>query len=90
MEEVLSIFLEHWPNTNWKSIPSKDFNYEAKLLHLDSTKAKKLLGWQPVWDLYESLEQTSNWYKNWLEKNVLQTKDQIIKFMKDKNKHNEI
>lgn len=90
VEEVLTIFLKHWPNTNWKNISNEDFNYEAKLLHLDSTKAKKLLGWEPVWDLYESLEQTSNWYKNLLDRNVLLTKDQIIKFMKDKNKHNEI
>ncbi|WP_166243645.1 CDP-glucose 4,6-dehydratase [Paenibacillus turpanensis] len=37
--------------------------YEAQWLGLDSSKAKRRIGWRPVLNLSETVEWTSNWYK---------------------------
>ena len=36
---------------------------EAKLLTLDSTKAKRLLGWSPRWNFKETVMNTVEWYQ---------------------------
>jgi CDP-glucose 4,6-dehydratase len=37
--------------------------YEAKLLAVDSTKARRMLGWQPRWNVDHALEATVDWYR---------------------------
>lgn len=37
--------------------------HEAKLLALDSTKAKTRLDWRPRWNFQESVKETVTWYK---------------------------
>ncbi len=37
--------------------------YEIKRQYLDSTKAKRILGWQPKYGLAEGLKETYEWYK---------------------------
>jgi len=58
--------------------------HEARLLKLDSNKAKKLLGWQPRLDMKTILEFTFNWYKAFYEKkNIIDlTNQQINSFLK--------
>ncbi|MGL5151883.1 MAG: CDP-glucose 4,6-dehydratase [Clostridium sp.] len=56
--------------------------HEAKLLKLDSTKAKELLEWSPKLNINECLKWTGEWYKAFYEKeNIRQfTVDQIEKY----------
>ena len=35
---------------------------EAKLLHVDASLARKMLGWQPKWNLDKALRMTAEWY----------------------------
>jgi CDP-glucose 4,6-dehydratase len=42
--------------------------HEANTLKLDSSKAKFLLGWQPLWDLHQAIEKTLEWDQAWHEK----------------------
>jgi CDP-glucose 4,6-dehydratase len=37
--------------------------YEARLLEVDSAKARTLLGWRPMWGLDEGLDRTIAWYR---------------------------
>lgn len=37
--------------------------YEARLLEVDSAKARTLLGWQPRWRLAQALDRTVAWYR---------------------------
>jgi CDP-glucose 4,6-dehydratase len=37
--------------------------YEARLLEVDSAKARGALGWKPRWRLSEALDKTISWYK---------------------------
>jgi CDP-glucose 4,6-dehydratase len=39
--------------------------HEAKLLRLDSTRARQLLGWKPRLTFGETIEWTAEWYLRW-------------------------
>lgn len=39
--------------------------HEATLLMLDSSKAKRRLGWKPRWSIDEALARTAAWHLNW-------------------------
>ena len=42
--------------------------HEAKLLRLDISRAKKDLGWEPVYEVNQALEKTIGWYRNYYHK----------------------
>jgi CDP-glucose 4,6-dehydratase len=72
--EVLGLLNNHWSNMKWH-VADKSQLHEANLLYLDSAKAQKLLGWQPVWSLDMTLEKTAQWYQAWLvSKDVISRK----------------
>ena len=48
-------------NIEWGSVP--DGLHEAQTLTLDNTKAKRLLGIHPVWNLETAVDRTMNWYR---------------------------
>ena len=58
--------------------------HEARLLKLDSNKAKKLLGWQSQLDIKTILKFTCDWYKAFYEKKDIidLTNQQINSFLK--------
>lgn len=71
-----NIKIKHIQTTNYK---------EKKLLALDSSKAKKILGWSNKWNIEKSLEQIVDWNKNSLKRNISEySLDQIIDYMKIK------
>jgi CDP-glucose 4,6-dehydratase len=41
---------------------------EIKHQYLDASKAKKVLGWQPLFTLEQGLDETIHWYKEFLGK----------------------
>lgn len=41
--------------------------HEARVLKLDSTKARERLNWRPVWSLETALDQTVDWYNAYKE-----------------------
>lgn len=63
---------------NWE-IADGNQPHEAKLLKLDSAKAKNRLGWRPKLSLAEALEMTVEWYRSFKEnKDLIElTKRQI-------------
>jgi CDP-glucose 4,6-dehydratase len=62
--EVISEFYKYFPNSKYQVSQSNDArSHETELLYLDSTKAKRQLGWKPVWDFQKTLNMTANWYK---------------------------
>ncbi len=38
---------------------------ETQWLALDSTRARNILGWQPLWDIEEALDRTVDWFRTW-------------------------
>lgn len=62
---VVERFLEVWGSGTWTSpIASIDAPREARLLGLDSSKARGELGWAPVWDASTAVARTATWYRD--------------------------
>ena len=55
--------------------------HEASLLMVDSSKAKAILNWKPIFNVQDSVKLTETWYKNFYQKNRLITDEQIDLYM---------
>ncbi|ABW67764.1 CDP-glucose 4,6-dehydratase [Desulfosudis oleivorans Hxd3] len=53
----------HWSDLDFDVDQQPDQPHEAGLLRLDSSKARRKLGWQPVWNCDQALERTAAWYQ---------------------------
>jgi CDP-glucose 4,6-dehydratase len=62
VRELVEEILRHWPGT-WMDQSNPRAVHEAKLLHLETTKALRLLQWKPVWTFSETIAQTVVWYR---------------------------
>jgi len=77
VETVLTLMQKNWPAVNWQ-VDASPQPHEAKLLHLDSARARSQLQWQPVWSLEEGIAATVNWYREYHEKKAVITKEQLM------------
>lgn len=62
VEDLTKIFIERYGKGSYESMQEAGQPHEAKLLLLDSTKAKEQIGWLPQLDARESIEWTADWY----------------------------
>ena len=58
-----------WDKAKWKKDISKYFS-ESNLIHLNSSKANKVLGWKHLISFNDTINLTINWYKKFYEKNI--------------------
>jgi CDP-glucose 4,6-dehydratase len=77
--DVLSSMKKEWPELEWKVSRSPQ-PHEANLLYLDSSQAHQYLDWKPVWSIDESIAVTVDWYRAFLEKNVVISSDQLADY----------
>jgi CDP-glucose 4,6-dehydratase len=71
--EVMEIAKDCWPKIQFKIEPQDHHPSMVRYLKLDSSKAKTLLGWVPVWDIREAVTRTILWYRDYYEKNRIST-----------------
>lgn len=59
--------------------------HEDIILRLDSTKARAILGWRPVWAFPDTIAQTAEWYIAWHKGEDLaeKTRQQIARYESD-------
>jgi CDP-glucose 4,6-dehydratase len=81
VEEVLGALQTNWPAVNWH-VSDKKQPHEAKLLQLDSTKARWRLAWRPVWSFEEGVATTAEWYRAWLERGELLSRSQLGRYVR--------
>lgn len=62
VEDLTKIFIERFGRGNYENKQQAGAPHEAKLLLLDSSKAKVTIGWQPQLDAKTSIEWTADWY----------------------------
>lgn len=62
VRELVEEILKHWPG-RWVNKSNPRAVHEAKLLHLETAKALRLLKWKPVWNFSETVAQTVVWYR---------------------------
>jgi CDP-glucose 4,6-dehydratase len=70
---VLGLLKELWgPGISWR-LDDRVHPHEARLLNLDSGKAKTRLGWEPRWNLNSAIKATVQWYKAYQSNQDLRT-----------------
>lgn len=62
VEDLTKIFLERFGGGSYENLSVENAVHEAKLLLLDSNKAKNMLGWTPQLDARTAIEWTADWY----------------------------
>lgn len=67
VEEAVGIAKSYWDKIVYTLADRSPKLHEAKLLRLDCSKAKIVLGWSSVWSSREAFEKTIKWYKNYYE-----------------------
>ena len=66
--QLTDCFVKYWGDgANWKNMAEANAPHEAEVLKLDCSKARDVLGWEPVWHVSEAIENTVKWYKAWNE-----------------------
>jgi CDP-glucose 4,6-dehydratase len=71
VNKVANIICSLWQNNLSPKVILDNSLHEAKLLTLDSSKARKELHWIPKWRLEQALEKTVDWYKCFYHDNRL-------------------
>ena len=89
VEDVIKEFNIYLPELNWNFLEEKNLG-ESVQLHLDSTLARKVQKWEPIWDFNKSVQKTAEWYKSWIEKQKVNTIDDIYEYQIDANLKNVI
>jgi CDP-glucose 4,6-dehydratase len=81
VEEVSYKVIPLWNNVKIKfgSLPHQP--HEAGLLKLDCSLARKELDWVSILSIDEALDLTVSWYKNYYDKNLVKTEEDIIKYV---------
>ncbi len=86
--EIAGLSQKVWNTITVEISKNKEEHHEANLLMLDCSKANKLLKWQPVWGIDDTIDKTITWYKDFYENQKLNTQKDIESFVKtaaDKN-----
>ena len=67
---ILDNMIKKWGDAQWK-LDTSSHSHEARYLKLDISKAKKKLGWKPLWSIDKSLNLIIEWHLHFLkESNV--------------------
>jgi len=86
--DIVSLMHKNWNKIEYNVCQSPDNLHEAHFLRLDSSKAKIMLGWKPVWDFHQAVDNTLKWYKSFYEEKNLITLEQLNAYIKDLSKLN--
>lgn len=80
VSEVLNMLQAYWADLKWQQtqVPQP---HESTLLYLDHSKSNWELGWRPVWGLEQALYATADWYRQFQEKGVILSAEQLEKYI---------
>ncbi len=82
-------FVKYWgEGANWTNEAEPNAPHEANFLKLDCSKARNILGWNPVWNVDRAIKETVAWYKAWNDgQDMLEyTQNQVRSFLESFNK----
>lgn len=70
VQEVVDLSVKYWPSKSRISFTEDHNNFESKTLELDSSLARQVLNWKPVWSQEASIIETISWWRAVLEKSI--------------------
>ena len=82
VKEILELMKNYWPRIDW-TIANTVLPHEANLLYLDNSRAKSKLGWEPVWNIEQTVKYTADWYKNYQDSTSVLSVEQISTYVDD-------
>ncbi|MGN6520462.1 MAG: CDP-glucose 4,6-dehydratase [Dokdonella sp.] len=74
--ELVARMQAHWPGIEVEAT-SGAHPREAPLLVLDCGKARRSLGWRPVWDAETSVRRTIDWYRDFHERGMVDSRSDL-------------
>jgi CDP-glucose 4,6-dehydratase len=80
--ELARRFASHWDEVHVEA-DSRVQPHEAALLHLDCHKARRQLGWQPVWSADVAVARTAHWYRRFHREAIVATGDDLRQYAAD-------
>jgi CDP-glucose 4,6-dehydratase len=83
VEQVVNNIKKYWPKIDYLINKAPNQPHEANLLKLDCSKAHNLLKWSDVWSSETTFEKTVKWYKNFYEKKVIMTHDDLCIYVEN-------
>ena len=63
--DVVDRFVAAWGDGTWETPDLGGQPHEAGQLRLDIEKARRVLGWVPVWGFEETIVRTAHWYRDY-------------------------
>ena len=63
VSKLVDLVIRDWGSGKWVDAQKSGDLHEAKLLSLDISKAKKILGWYPRWNIEKAVKKAVDWYK---------------------------
>jgi CDP-glucose 4,6-dehydratase len=67
VEKLVHMLTLLWGNGAVYAVDAALQPHEAHDLKLDSSRARRMLGWRPRWTVEKALEKTVEWQRCWLE-----------------------
>jgi CDP-glucose 4,6-dehydratase len=83
VKKLVGSAVRFWGSGDYISSPINNELHEAKVLKLDIGKASLELGFSPIWNADQAIEQTIEWYKVYNQKKTdisIFTQDQIVSY----------
>jgi len=82
--ELAKLAQVHWDKLKFDlQQPQSMALHETNYLALDCSKAKRHLGWKPIWPLEETTKHTMAWYRGYYENNEVLTNRQLSQYIQD-------
>ncbi len=78
--QVLQEAQSAWSEIKYEVIEQETHPSMVQLLKIDSTEARKVLGWVPQWGMQEAVRRTINWYK-YFYNGIVTTETDIARYM---------
>ena len=88
VREASFLLGKSWDRIQVKECRNEEAPHEAKLLLLDSTKARTLLHWKNVWDAEKTFQATARWYRAFHEEGVNLLEEQLEEYIRDAKEQN--
>lgn len=85
VQELVTLIKEIMADLEIEIKPDVNAPHESGLLSVDSSSAKKLFQWQPVWNPREVIHHTTQWYHQFLTQGIVTTEEDIARYVKDAN-----
>lgn len=81
VKEVLESAKKLWDRIDYEIIQDDCNMHEANLLMLDTSKARAMLGYEPIYNIKDSITKSIEWYRAFVEEGSILSKAQLKAYM---------